>query len=507
MATVAAPRTETPPRTEPAFANPWLWAGAGLALEAVCLGWLHLLAWLDLRGDSAPRIILVWFGLLLAGSAVAIRFQTPSAAAKAPSAMRLLLAGAFALLVLVSTGVWIASWYDLTPMRPGIATVLWFWVAPLCTVAAVQTFRRGVAEQPLTRLEEAAALLLTFALCCLIAQIALLESWYSLRDFLAVLTWVAVFAAPLSAVESRARRWAASAFLGFHFFGIITATLSISPNPWIFTQLAVRIYRPYLEFMYLGNAYHFYSPEPGPASHLWFRLYYEDADGTTKAHWFKIPKLDESGQPRHGTALIYQRMLSITENTTTTEPVAIEDPAFEKKLERRRLWSPLSPKKETVVGQESVPMEERIPFHPDLTPSQQFKKPNADTRRLLASYVRHVALKAQEERPDLRLVKVGLYRVVHIIPPAYLYMSGWDADDPAFFHSYFMGEYAADGTLRNPNDPFLYWMLPVLRDPPVTYFSKIRDWTRRHAGDSEWVCVIDEHGRRLWKSEEARFVE
>jgi len=495
MANVAAPRKE------PWFANPWLWAAAGLALEVICLVWLRV------AGDSALRISLVWLGLLVAGSAVSIRFQAP-APARAPTIARLALAGVFALLTVVSTAVWVASWLDQTPIRPGVATVLWCWTAPLCAVAARQTFGRGVAgNHPLTRLEEAAALLLIFALCCLVAQIALLDSWYSLKNFLAVLTWVAVFAAPLTAAEPRARRWATTAFLAFHFFGIITATLSISPNPWIFTQLAVRIYRPYLEFMYLGNAYHFYSPEPGPASHLWFRVYYQDADGVVKADWFKVPTLDESGQPQHGTALIYQRMLSLTENTVTTEPVAIENPAFEKRLERRRLWSPSTPKKEAVVGEESVPMDERIPFHPDLTPSQQFKPPPADVRRLLASYVRHVALKAQQKYPDLKLVKLRLYRVVHIIPPAFLYMNGWDADDPAFFHPYFMGEYSPGGTLLNPNDPFLYWMVPVLRDPPVTYFSKIRDWARKHAGDPEWVCTIDDHGRRLWKSEEARFAD
>src|SRR5262249_51727018 len=31
-----------------------------------------------------------------------------------------------------------------------------------------------------------------------------------------------------------------------------------SPSPWLSTQIWTRIYRPYLEFLYLNNAYHFY---------------------------------------------------------------------------------------------------------------------------------------------------------------------------------------------------------------------------------------------------------
>jgi hypothetical protein len=118
-----------------------------------------------------------------------------------------------------------------------------------------------------------------------------------------------------------------------------------------------------------------------------------------------------------------------------------------------------------------------------------------------------VARKAMVEHPDLKFIKLRFYRVVHVIPPAYLYMQGWDANDPNFFHPYYMGEYAADGTLLSPNDPFLYWMLPVLRDPPVHYRSKIRDWARRHAGDPEWVCESYENGRRRWIEEKAHILE
>ena len=33
-----------------------------------------------------------------------------------------------------------------------------------------------------------------------------------------------------------------------------------------------RVYNPYLQFIYQRNAYHFYSPDPGPASVLVFLL-------------------------------------------------------------------------------------------------------------------------------------------------------------------------------------------------------------------------------------------
>ena len=37
-----------------------------------------------------------------------------------------------------------------------------------------------------------------------------------------------------------------------------------------------RVYRPYLNLLYMTNAYHFYSPDPGTSSVMWFAVYYDD---------------------------------------------------------------------------------------------------------------------------------------------------------------------------------------------------------------------------------------
>ena len=62
-------------------------------------------------------------------------------------------------------------------------------------------------------------------------------------------------------------------------------------------QIWTRIFRPYLEFMYLNNAYHFYAPDPSTSSYLWFRVIFtDDADGKEYGRWYKVPQLDEKGR-------------------------------------------------------------------------------------------------------------------------------------------------------------------------------------------------------------------
>src|SRR5262249_54921240 len=64
----------------------------------------------------------------------------------------------------------------------------------------------------------------------------------------------------------------ASCAVLFHFLGIMTAATAPAPQPWIGEQLWARVYNPYLQFIYMRNAYQFYSPNPRPASVLAFLL-------------------------------------------------------------------------------------------------------------------------------------------------------------------------------------------------------------------------------------------
>ncbi len=61
-----------------------------------------------------------------------------------------------------------------------------------------------------------------------------------------------------------------------------------------------------------------------------------------------------------------------------------------------------------------------------------------------------------------------------------------------------MGEYLPNGDIKEPLDPLLFWMMPILRreyenKPPLTV-----DFARRHAGDENWASTVDEEGQRRW---------
>src|SRR5205807_1558296 len=123
-------------------------------------------------------------------------------------------------------------------------------------------------DRPITAQEESALLLFLAALCCFIAGWALYVpddplSWDTMRMALRVFTVVALVASALVLASVRVRRWTISVLILLHFGGIASASLSPAPSPWLVGQLWTRVFRPYLEFMYLNNAYHFYAPDPG----------------------------------------------------------------------------------------------------------------------------------------------------------------------------------------------------------------------------------------------------
>ena len=73
--------------------------------------------------------------------------------------------------------------------------------------------------------------------------------------------------------------------------------------------------------MYLNNAYHFYSPDPGPATYVWFRIFYvtneidpESNQPKLAGHWVKVPDVKDDGTHGYRVSLEYQRHLSLTEN-------------------------------------------------------------------------------------------------------------------------------------------------------------------------------------------------
>ena len=100
--------------------------------------------------------------------------------------------------------------------------------------------------------------------------------WDSARMLVAVLTAIALLAAVLVVVPRVVRRIVISLLVIFHFGGIVTAVTNIPPNPWLSSIAWAYVYSPYLEFFLFSNAYHFYSPEPGPGTQIWFFVEFED---------------------------------------------------------------------------------------------------------------------------------------------------------------------------------------------------------------------------------------
>jgi hypothetical protein len=123
---------------------------------------------------------------------------------------------------------------------------------------------------------------------------------------------------------------------------------------------------------------------------------------------------------------------------------------------------------------------------------------------MIASYTRHVAhIKAEDpDLPGAKLVWIKLYRVQHSIVPVQQYAkvdTPMPANDPVLYRPFYMGRYDTDGNLLDgprydkdgrliqEGDPFLYWLVPILRANPDILDSPIYDYARKHAGDPLWI--------------------
>jgi hypothetical protein len=498
---VLAPAT----RRDWIFANPWPWMAAGLLACCWAWGWAHLFG----TRASDNRVVLLAVGLLAAGVAVALRLNTARGAylERLPAVWQrscsLGLAALFALLLLALSALVGAGLMGTpgAPLHPGLAIVFWCLLAPLSAAAMGRCLRLVRWGERVSGAEEAAILLWLATLCLYVGARALdlgapfAEDWDSIRFFLRSATLATLFGAALVAVTPAVRRLGISLLILFHFGGICIAALAASPSPWLVTQIWMRVYRPYLEFMYLNNAYHFYAPEPGPASFVWFRLIYADPEGQEVGVWEKVPRVDSRGRPDHSVALEYQRFLAMTEGTVPTDPPPTTftinkdgQPDFAPFFKRRLAAAPNSG---IVLGQVRHPLQ--VPFDPLVVQGQQFMAPNRAAKFLLESFARHAATlphpddadRTQDPRYTIKRVKI--YRVIHAIPSFGLVAGGIDpVRDPTHFRPIFMGEYSPEGVLLEPDDPFLYWLLPIMRVQRGQEVE-IRNYAAHHAGDPRWV--------------------
>jgi hypothetical protein len=272
---------------------------------------------------------------------------------------------------------------------------------PTAGYLAWRFYNRREGAKSLGKTTESAALLVlgglsAYACCWALYRPDDPTRWDSIRLFLAVLAAVAVAGAALVLLPSPGRRLVISLYVLYHFGGILTAVMSAPPQPWIFQQLWARLYRPYLQFMYLNNAYHFYAPEPGPSCFLWFRVEYQNDAGDTRYSWDEYPKIKDDGTPDYPFSVLYQRRLAMTDHVqhweTSPPPDQVLIPQKEpgQALPAQKKWvmNPIykwrfvcSPQPLAgTTAEESASAKIKVPFYPTnvIAINQQYKAPTTN---------------------------------------------------------------------------------------------------------------------------------
>lgn len=309
--------------------------------------------------------------------------------------------------------------------------------------------------------------------------------WDSFRLLFGVMTAVALTWTILLAVSSKYRLPALTALLLFHFSGIFFATTSPHPTPWVTEQTFIRVHNPYLQFVYLRNAYHFYSPEPGPASVMVFLLntyelrdkvgpdgkpvlddkgqraketladiqkmdYTERAKRLKKTTWVAMPRRPVDVKDPLG--LTYYRRLSITEQVARGQPGFTLPQSYEKSelVARRKLVKAIPTPRfdEELIGQYRLPHSE---IH----------------RFVIPSYASHVILENTSSTEEASRTTVKMYRLEHSTMSIDEFYN-WRKPDqptspyhPTTYRPFFLGEFSARGELLDPQEPMLYWLVPI----------------------------------------------
>jgi hypothetical protein len=321
-----------------------------------------------------------------------------------------------------------------------------------------------------------------------LAMLGLPEHWDSARMLVKVMGILGLIGAAVAAMPMKYRVVAASLAVCAHFFGIFLATTWPDPTPWFTHQIGTRVYYPYIQFMYLRNAYHFYSPEPGSASHLFCLVVYDTIDpktGKPEAEWKTMPSRQHDWKDPMG--LSYFRRLSITEQASQTMPAISQQSAEWQDIYNRR----------NAVALGAQPNVAKIPMAPLDENPVQYRMPRYDiTRYLLPSYAAH--LFHAHTTPARKVTAVKLYRLEHPIPTVYQFAKeGYKIHHPTSFRPYYLGEFelTAEGTaaLKDKQDPMLYWLAPILpKDPRADANGRdYEDFMSKHAKyEFNWAARV-----------------
>ena len=100
----------------------------------------------------------------------------------------------------------------------------------------------------------------------------------------------------------------------------------------------------------------------------------------------------------------------------------------------------------------------------DVGPEADFN-PTTYVQKLVASYASHVAWTTPHPTdPSTPVESVKVYFLRHqMVTPAELRAGYSPTTDERYFWAWFMGEFNRDGELLEPQEPFLYWRLPIVK--------------------------------------------
>jgi hypothetical protein len=129
--------------------------------------------------------------------------------------------------------------------------------------------------------------------------------------------------------------------------------------------------------------------------------------------------------------------------------------------------APFNPPSEFTMRRYRAGQLDGIPMHALRSQADQFQLPTPYTKLVLASYARRAAHAIPHPTDPARKVdSVKLYRLSHAFLTPVDVSKGKDPRDKEFYLPYFMGEYDAEGQLNNPDDPYLYWVIPSMAARP-----------------------------------------
>ena len=500
--------TAETPRPAPRTGRPWFWTLAGLAMTGAGFIWAS-----GLQQGQQPlefvQIPLVLLGVLAAGVAIWCRCSAAVPATLNDLVGRPRRAAFFALVAVNAvTALAVSAWVVAkiqgeggVPGDLGGTLLLWLLVAPWAGWSAYVLLQSAADGKPLPNRFEMALLVNQSGVAALLGSWALywgsdaqrFEQWDSIRLVLAVLAAVAFLAAPLVAANTQVRRLAVSVLILLHFAGIGTVVVGAPPGSWIAQVVHHYVFRPYLEFMYLQNAYRFYSPEPNEASQLWYRIEYLRGNKIL-SRWEKLPNFDDNGNSRYLFGLQLTRRLALTANVDKTEPfppsLVVTGKDGRKEMapfaKARDLQAPV-PLEQGVLGAEQAPRDSlMIPYYPD-TAVPQYLRPTLEAKELLSSYARYILARPHPDYSDATPTSVRIYRVKHRILPPQAMAMGADPHDMVFYLPYYQGKFDTTGQLLDPSDPFLYWLLPILRVDESHPEVGLLFYVYKHAGEPEQV--------------------